>query len=152
MRKFEKVSKRQFKEDSEYSYDNIVLPTRATEHSAGYDFYSVFDFDLKPGEYIKIPTGIRIKLNSDEFLALYVRSSMGFKYNIRMCNQVGIIDSDYYDSDNEGHIWIKLKNEGEKVYSVKVGDKICQGIFQKFYLTDDDNTKEKRNGGLGSTN
>ena len=79
---------------------------------------------------------------------------MGFKYNVRMCNQVGVIDSDYYNnSDNEVHIWIKLKNEGDKVYVVKAGDAICQGIFLNYLMvTEENEIKSIRNGGLGSTN
>ena len=92
-------------------------------------------------------------MNEDEFLALLVRSSMGFKYNIRLCNQVGIVDSDYYNNpDNEGHMFIALKNEGEKIFTINKGDKYAQGIFQKYLLTDDDEATGSRTGGIGSTN
>ena len=108
---------------------------------------------MKPGDILKIPTGVKVCLNKDEYLGIYVRSSMGFKYNIRMCNQVGIIDSDYYNNpDNEGHIWICLKNEGDKNYVINVGDSFAQGIFTKYLVTDDDNASLVRVGGLGSTN
>ena len=91
-------------------------------------------------------------MNNDEFLAILVRSSMGFKYNIRLCNQVGIVDSDYYNNeDNEGHMFIALKNEGEKVFNVEKGDKYAQGIFLKYYLTDDDIAEGQRTGGFVST-
>lgn len=91
-------------------------------------------------------------MNSDDVLFLIDRSSMGFKYNVRMCNQVGVIDADYYNSDNEGHIWIKIQNEGDKDYSVKKGQAMIQGIFMKYLTVDDEEEiKTLRNGGIGST-
>lgn len=157
MRSFEKISFEQFKNDvcdDKLIYNKFKLPNRSTKNSAGYDFFSLFDFSLKPGEIMKIPTGIKVNMENNDVLFLVVRSSMGFKYNVRMCNQVGVIDSDYYNnSDNEGHIWIKLKNEGDKVYVVKAGDAICQGIFLNYLtVTNERDVKKIRNGGLGSTN
>ncbi len=156
MRKFEKISFEQFKRDISSDlelYNSYNLPKRSTKGSAGYDFESIVDFTLKPGEIKKIPLGIKASMNSDEVLFLIVRSSMGFKYNVRMCNQVGVIDSDYYNNlENEGHMFIKLENHGDKDYEVKKGDKIVQGIFVK-YLTVD-NEKEIntiRTSGIGST-
>ena len=103
---------------------------------------------------MKIPTGVKVNMNNDEVLMLFVRSSMGFKYNIRMCNQVGILDSDYYNnSSNEGHIWIKIQNEGDKEYIVKKGEAICQGVFTKFLTVDnEEEINNERKGGFGSTN
>ena len=154
-RKFEKISFEQFKKDvkdNQALYDSYNLPKRTTTYAAGYDFESLIDFDLNPGENIKIPLGIKVYMESDEVFLLLVRSSMGFKYNVRMCNQVGIIDADYVDNDeNEGHMWIKLYNEGEKVFSIKKGDRIAQGIFIKYLRTDDDLIGQPRKGGLGST-
>lgn len=156
MRKFEKISYEQFKKDISSDlelYNSYNLPKRSTKGSAGYDFESIMDFTLKPGEIKKIPLGIKASMNSDEVLFLIVRSSMGFKYNVRMCNQVGVIDSDYYGNvDNEGHIFIKLENHGDKDYVVKKGDKIIQGIFIK-YLTVDEEEKinNARTSGIGST-
>ena len=155
MRKFEKISEKEFEKllKEKCNYEDIKLPVRSTTHSAGYDFISPFDFELKPGETIKVPSGIKVAMNEDEFLALLVRSSMGFKYNIRLCNQVGIVDSDYYNNpDNEGHMFIALKNEGEKIFTINKGDKYAQGIFQKYLLTDDDEATGSRTGGIGSTN
>lgn len=104
---FEKISFKQFKIDIEDNldlYESYKMPMRSTKNSAGYDFFSIYDFILKPGEIKKIPTGIKFTMNSDEMLMLVVRSSMGFKYNVRMCNQIGIFESDYYNnSTNEGH-------------------------------------------------
>ena len=155
MRKFEKISEKEYEKvlKDKCSYTDIELPKRSTKHSAGYDFISPFSFKLNPGETIKVPSGIKVTMNDDEYLAILVRSSMGFKYNIRLCNQVGIIDSDYYNNpDNEGHMFIALKNEGEKVFEVEKGGKYAQGIFQKFLLTDDDEASGERSGGFGSTN
>lgn len=155
MRKFERISEKEYSKilKDKCDYSDILLPKRSTKNSAGYDFISPFSFELKPGETIKVPSGIKVSMNSDEFLAILVRSSMGFKYNIRLCNQVGIVDSDYYNnSDNEGHMFIALKNEGEKVFKVEKGEKYAQGIFQKFLITDDDEANGVRTGGFGSTN
>ena len=156
MRRFEKISEDQFRKDFtnfDTKYNEVKIPIRQTKYSAGYDFYIPFNVELIPGQTIKIPTGIKVQMNKDEFLGIYVRGSIGFKYNVRMCNQVGIIDEDYYNNrDNEGHIFIRLQNEGDDVVSFKKGDRIAQGIFQKYYIVDDDNVMEKRKGGFGSTN
>ena len=154
MRKFEKISEEQYNKDLKEmcSYDDIAIPTRSTKHSAGYDFKSPIDFVLNPGESKKVPTGIKVSMNEDEFLAIFVRSSMGFKYNIRLCNQVGIVDSDYYNNpDNEGHIFIKIQNEGTEVLTINKGDRFAQGIFMNFLITDDDMSFGDRTGGFGST-
>ena len=154
MRKFEKISALEFEKDIlDGKYEDLVLPRRSTKNSAGYDFISVIDINLKPGERKIIPTGIKVIMNENEFLALYIRSSLGFKYNIRMCNQVGIIDADYYgNSDNEGHIYVCLENEGKEEINIKKGDRFVQGIFTPFLITDDDTATETRWGGIGSTN
>ena len=153
-RYFEKVSFEQFKKDiidDINVYNTYSLPVRGSNNSCGYDFISICDIVISPGEIKKIPTGYKAKFLDDEFLMLVVRSSMGFKYNVRMCNQVGIIDSDYYNNiDNEGHIWVALQNEGNEDYIVKKGTAYLQGIFMKYYTCGDlvDNI---RDGGLGST-
>ena len=157
MRKFEKISFEQFKKDvkdDKKLYESYNLPKRSTKNAAGYDFYALYDYTLKPGEIMKIPTGIKVSMESDDVLFLIDRSSMGFKYNVRMCNQVGVIDADYYNnSNNEGHMWIRIQNEGDKDYVVKKGDAMIQGIFMKYLKTDDDiESKDIRNGGFGSTN
>lgn len=157
MRSFEKISFEQFKKDIKDDidlYNEYKLPSRATKYSAGYDFKAIEDFTIKPGEIKKIPTGYKVKMNTDELLGIYVRSGMGFKYNIRMCNQVGIIESDYYNnSNNEGHMWVALQNEGKEDFIVKKGDGYAQGIFSKFLTVDDESEIENvRAGGIGSTN
>ncbi len=134
------------------SYE-IQLPKRATKESAGYDFFSPFDFMIQPGEEIKIPTGVCVHMKPGEVLLMYPRSGHGFKYYCRMANTVGVIDSDYVESDNHGHIFVKLRNEGKKNMYVKVGEAFCQAIFMPFLLVDEDSfdNGENRNGGMGST-
>lgn len=132
-------------------YDEIKLPKRATVGSAGYDIYSPFNFELEPGESIKIPLGIRAEMNSSIALFIIPRSGLGFKYKFKLWNDTGLIDSDYFFSDNEGHIHAKFKNEGFLPLEIKRGDAICQGIFMNYLITDDDNADGIRNGGFGST-
>lgn len=156
MRCFEKISFEQFKKDVSDDgqlYDEIKLPQRSTKFSAGYDFYSLFDFVLKPNETKKIPLCVKIRMETDEMLMIVVRSSMGFKHNVRMCNQIGIFESDYYNNpSNEGHAWLRLQNEGTEDFIVKKGDAICQGIFTKFLTADnEEEIINERIGGLGST-
>lgn len=163
--KFHKVSEKNFidaltedfkqytKEDAKTVYDGIKLPKRATKGSAGYDFFAPFDFKLAPGETIKIPTGIRAEMEEDWVLKLYPRSGLGFKYRLQMNNTVGIIDSDYFYSDNEGHIFIKITNDTNegKTVEVAAGTGFAQGIFLEYGITVDDDADGVRNGGFGST-
>ena len=141
------------KEEIKEIYDQIKLPKRATRGSAGYDFFSPVDFELKPGETIKIPTGIRVFIESDWVLNIFPRSGLGFKFRLQMNNTVGIIDSDYFYSDNEGHIFVKLTNDTNegKTVSVAQGTGMVQGIFMQYGVTIDDDATEVRNGGFGST-
>ena len=159
--KFEKVSEKQFREgfldsfgyEVTSEYENLKLPKRATTGSAGYDFFSPIDFALAPGETIKIPTGIRSKIDDGWVLKIYPRSGLGFKFRLQLNNTVGIIDSDYYNSDNEGHIFIKITNDSNegKTVNIKAGEGFAQGIFLEYGITVDDDTEEIRNGGFGST-
>ena len=162
---FFKVSKDQFvnsvleefpqysRQDASDMYDSLKLPARATSGSAGYDFYAPFSFSLPAGSTIKIPTGIRAKMNEDYVLQIYPRSSLGFKYRLQLNNTVGIIDSDYFYSDNEGHIFIKMTNCSNESRTVEVnaGSGFAQGIFMEYGITVDDDAKGQRNGGFGST-
>ncbi|WP_461204299.1 dCTP deaminase/dUTPase family protein [Clostridium sp. DL1XJH146] len=161
VRGFEKISFKQFKNDidmceNDYNivYSNYSLPKRATDNSAGYDFYALFDIKLNKGESIIVPTGIKAYMLVDEWIGIYIRSSLGFKYNIRLKNQVGVVDSDYYNNKkNEGHIFIAIVNEGYKILEIKKGEAFAQAIFNKFLLIDNDIPKnELRVGGMGSTN
>lgn len=158
--RFEKVSKKEFSGawldsfgEKENVYNEIKLPKRATKGSAGYDFFSTLDFSLNPGESIKIPTGIRSYIEDGWVLKIYPRSGLGFKFRLQLNNTVGIIDSDYYNSDNEGHIFIKITNDSNegKVLSLAAGNGFAQGIFLPFGITEDDEVTEIRNGGFGST-
>ena len=157
MRGFEKISFEQFKKDildDNKVYKEYNLPKRSTKYSAGYDFSVISDYVIKPGEIVKIPTGIKSYMGEDEVLFIIIRSSLGFKYNARLCNQVGVIDKDYYNNENnEGHIWIALKNEGDKDIVLNKGDHFAQGIFMKYLTVDDEEEiKSTRTGGFGSTN
>ena len=157
MRYFEKVSLKELQKHlniSEEEYLNYELPKRSTNNSAGYDFRVIEDFVINPNEIRKIPTGIKANMESNEVLLLVVRSSLGAKYNLRLCNQVGIIDSDYYNNeDNEGHIFIVIKNEGTEIKHFKKGDKIVQGIFINYLtVTNEEEINNPRQGGFGSTN
>ena len=158
---FQKVSFKQFKSSFEdYSeeellkmYESLPLPKRATMGSAGYDFYAPFDIVLKPGETIKVPTGIRAKMDVDWVLKLYPRSGLGFKYRLQLNNTVGIIDSDYYNSSNEGHIFAKITNDSNegKTVEIKAHTGFMQGIFIEYGITIDDDASGIRDGGFGST-
>ena len=164
--KFYKVSFEQFKEGwtdtfgSEEEtriqeiYDGISLPARATKGSAGYDFFAPADFTLKPGETVKIPTGIRAEMEEEWVLKCYPRSGLGFKYRLQLNNTVGIIDSDYFYSDNEGHIFAKITNDTNegKTVEIPAGTGFMQGIFVEYGITVDDQAEGVRNGGFGSTN
>lgn len=132
-------------------YDHIKIPKRATSGSAGYDFFIPFDVRLGIGETAKIPTGIRVEMDPEWVLKCYPRSGLGFKYQFNLVNQTGIIDQDYFYSDNEGHIFVKVKNNGDKTININAGDKFIQGIFTEFGITVDDDIDNKRNGGFGST-
>lgn len=163
--KFHKVSKEQFikdwlgafegaaARDAEEIYEQITLPKRATAGSAGYDFYAPADIRLNPGETVKIPTGIRVEMEPEWVLKCYPRSGLGFKYRLQLNNTVGIIDSDYFYSDNEGHIQAKITNDSRegKRLEVAQGNGFMQGIFVEYGITVDDNVTEVRNGGFGST-
>lgn len=163
--KFEKVSFDQFFKDFRDCfpeaaeaeivniYASIKLPKRATAGSAGYDYFSPVVFSLRPGETIKIPTGIRAGMEEGWVLCNFPRSGQGFKFRLQLNNTVGIIDSDYYFSDNEGHIMSKLTNDSNegKVLNVNAGDGFMQGIFFPFGITEEDDTQDIRNGGFGST-
>lgn len=157
MRRFEKISLKEFIKDTgltEKEYNEVTLPHRATSNSAGYDFHILEETVLKPGEIKKIPTAIKVRMNQDEVLMIYIRSSLGFKYNLRLCNGTGIIDSDYYNNENnEGHIFIAIQNEGNSKLTIKAGDRFVQGIFIKYLTVDDEEiVNTNRTGGMGSTN
>lgn len=156
---FKVVSEKQYCDDlysllniSDDSYKNIKIPCRATIGSAGYDFYCPISITIKPGDSARIPTGIRCKIDDGYVLQIYPRSSLGFKYQMGLLNTVGIIDSDYYNADNEGHIIVGVINRGNKDLVINKGDRFVQGIFYKYYLASEQDNKQQRRGGFGSTN
>ena len=163
--KFEKVSFEQFEKDytetfgevkkslAKTIYEEIQLPKRATKGSAGYDFFSPIDIDLAPGETIRVPTGIRCQIEEGWVLKCYPRSGLGFKFRLQLNNTVGIIDSDYYEAKNEGHIFAKITNDSNEMKTVQLsaGEGFIQGIFVEYGITVDDDVNEQRIGGLGST-
>ena len=142
MRDFEKISFKQFCKDvnnDKNLYNTYKLPARDSKLTAGYDIYLLENLELKPKEIVKLPTGIKAYFQADEVLLIVLRSSMGFKYNIRLVNQLGVIDADYYNNkNNEGHIFIKIQNEGKEIIRLKAGEAIAQGIFFKYLITKSD--------------
>ncbi|MBR4224224.1 MAG: deoxyuridine 5'-triphosphate nucleotidohydrolase [Oscillospiraceae bacterium] len=133
--------------------EEVPLPRRATSGSAGYDFFAPYDIDLAPMETAVVPTGIRCRIDEGWFLMIAPRSGLGCKYRLSLDNTVGIIDSDYYHSDNEGHIIIKMTNcttEGKTIH-IPAGTAFAQGIFLPYGITCDDDVTDMRNGGFGST-
>lgn len=150
--KFYKVSETEFlKSGKKEIFDEIILPKRATKGSAGYDFFAPEAFTLAPKATVKIATGIRAKINDGWVLAVFPRSGLGFKYRLTLDNTVGIIDSDYFNAENEGHIFIKMTNCGDKELTVEKGKAFAQGVFLPFGITFDDECETMRVGGFGST-
>ena len=134
-------------------YDGIELPRRGTPYSAGYDIRTPFALTLPAGASMTVPTGLRVKMAEDMWLGIYIRSSLGFKYNVRLKNSVAVIDADYYGADNEGRLKVGIYNGGDRELVLAAGDAFAQGILQKYYLTeDDDPVRKRRTGGFGSTN
>ena len=154
---FMPVSRAQFEKDWEFQlpnpYDGLKMPRRATAGSAGYDIYAPLDFTLEPGQSIKIPTGVRAKIDEGWVLVILPRSGQGFKFRVQLYNTAGVIDSDYFGAANEGHIFVKLINANRegKTLSVKKGEAFAQGIFLPFGITVDDEADAVRTGGFGST-
>ena len=155
---FQKVSPERFAADwrgtfreIEPPYDAVALPRRATAGSAGYDFIAPVSFELLPGDTLSIPTGIRARIDPDWALFLFPRSGLGFKYRLQLNNTVGIVDSDYYGALNEGHIFIRLHNAGERPLRVNRGEAFAQGVFLPYGVTLDDDASAQRTGGFGST-
>ena len=150
--KFEKVTFENFKEHgTRETYDGVKLPRRATTKSAGYDFFAPTKLTIAPNQTVTVATGVRALMPDNWCLLILPRSGLGFKYKLRLNNTVGVIDADYSDSDNQGHIFIRMTNESDKPLEIDRGAAFAQGIFVQYLLTEDDDTTEQRNGGLGST-
>lgn len=136
-----------------FPHIEIKLPTRATKFSAGYDICTPTDITIPSKGSVKIKTDIKARVKEDEVLLLFVRSSVGIKKNVVLMNGTGVIDADYYSNpDNDGNIMLALYNYGEETAIFKAGDRICQGIFVKYDIVEDDNVAAERVGGIGSTN
>jgi len=135
-------------------YDDIVLPFRKTNYSAGYDIFSTVSITLEPNMSATVPLGWKVYMQPNEYLAIVPRSGLGFKYYTRLANTIGIIDYDYFNNEtNEGHCFMKLRNEGDVILHINRGDGIAQAIFMNYLLADDDNYNKgfERKGGLGHT-
>ena len=145
---FMKISK---STKNEAFYDDIILPKRATSGSAGYDFFIPYDLTINPNESVKIETIVRFKIDKEYVLMIFPRSSLGFKYKLQLDNTVGVVDSDYFNADNEGHIIVALTNWSDKKLELKKNDRFAQGVFLKFGITIDDDVNSIRTGGYGST-
>lgn len=150
--KFEKVSYVQYSSyGDKTTYEALKLPRRATAASAGYDFFAPTELTIAPKQTVTVATGIRALMPSDWCLMIFPRSGLGFKYKLKLDNTVGIIDADYSNSDNEGHIFVRMTNESDKPLTIPQGSAFAQGVFTHYLLTEDDDVTDKRNGGLGST-
>ena len=146
MRGFEKIT-------SQQNNDHVHLPKRQTAHAAGYDIHTPEEVTIGPHAIAKIHTGIKAHMQEDEVLQLYIRSSMGIKRHLVLANQVGVIDSDYYNNpSNEGEIIIALRNTSNEAVLLPAGERIAQGVFMKFLKANDDEASASRSGGIGSTN
>ena len=151
---FEHISEAQYRKDAlpdSMELNKIPTPRRATPGSAGYDFYSPVNVTIPAGGAVTVPTGMRCRISDGWVLVLFPRSSLGFKYNIRLANTAGVIDSDYYKAQNEGHIMVRLVNGGTEPFGLKQGERFCQGIFLPYGTAEEENVTEERRGGFGST-
>ena len=154
--KFFRVSEKQYASAMEgreqpLPLAEIPLPRRATAGSAGYDFVSPLDIRIPPEEDVLIPTGIRARMEPGWVLMLFPRSSLGFKHDVRLSNTVGIIDSDYYFAENEGHILVRLRNPLNREVRIGRGERFCQGVFLPYGTAEEEENLAQRRGGMGST-
>lgn len=146
IRGFEKIAK--------YAEVDFPLPERKTELSAGYDFCLPEEVTLEPGKLQLVPTGVKAYMQAGEWLGMHIRSSMAVKKHLMLVNNVGIIDADYYNNeDNEGHIMLALLNMGQEKVVLPKGERVAQGIFYTYLTADGDEkiAKSVRGGGFGST-
>ena len=134
------------------AYPNATLPKRSTRGSAGYDFECVVDTICPAHKITLIPTGIKAQIDSGYYLQLAVRSSTPKKKGLILANGIGIIDEDYYNNpDNEGHIMFQVYNITDDDVVISAGERIGQGVFIKYVITDNDMAEGLRTGGFGST-
>lgn len=149
--KFYKVSVERFSADGGKNYNGITLPQRATTGSAGYDFFAPEKITVEKGGEYSVASGIRCNIAQGYVLVIVPKSGLGIKKGLAIKNTVGIIDSDYFGADNEGHIIVCLVNNGKEPIEIAEGKAYAQGIFLPFGITEDDAVSAVRNGGFGST-
>ena len=157
--KFEKVSYKEFKKHTDSAmhcgadeYDNIMMPQRQTKGSAGYDIASPVNITIPGGCKRIIPSGLKVRIDPEWCMELLIRSHMGINKDIELITGTSLIDSDYYNNDkNEGHIMIPLRNKSTRPVFIAAGERIVQGLFTIYGITEDDNAKGQRSGGIGST-
>ena len=139
-----------------FENSGINIPERKTKYSAGYDIEAAEDCIIPSFEKGQKPTlvktGLKVYMQDDEVFMLYNRSSNPGKKGLILANSVGVIDKDYYgNSDNDGHVMFAFYNIKSEPVEIKKGDIVGQGIFQKYFITDDDAADGERTGGFGST-
>ncbi len=154
--KFEFVSRERFAADCSgisQKACELKLPLRATSGSAGYDLITPFDIALAPGESMRVPTGLRCRMEKGWVMLIFPRSGLGFRYRMQLDNTVGVVDEDYYGADNEGHIIVQVTNDSRsgKELEIEAGKAFAQAVFLPYGITTDDEASARRTGGLGST-
>ncbi len=147
---WKKVSEKQFAADGGVDYQNISLPKRATDGSAGYDLFAADLYVFAPHQQIAVASGVRCQMRRNFVMFVLPKSGLGVKYNLRLANTVGVVDSDYYGAKNEGHLLVHLIN-GDKPLTIDKGQAYAQAVFLKFYKAKEQRPKDKRLGGFGST-
>ena len=146
------MKQRGFEIVSYYQEKNIILPSRKTKFSAGYDIATAENIILLPQQVTLIPTGIKANMQTDEYLGVHIRSSIAIKQKLTLINNVGVIDADYYNNvENEGHIMIPVYNYNQSSVTIEKDTRIAQGIFYRYLLASDDKAENIRIGGIGST-
>ena len=154
--RFDHIREAQFRQDAAHLSNplplhEIPLPVRATAGSAGYDFICPAEVTLAPGESIVIPTGVRAFMEPGWVLLIFPRSGLGFKHHLCLANTTGVIDSDYVNAPNGGHIMIKIVNGSDHAFTLGRGERFCQGVFVPYGLAEETARPGNRSGGLGST-
>lgn len=150
--RIEEIQMRKFEVAKGFEKERVTLPQRATSRSAGYDLRALEGASIAPGETHLFKTGLKAAMEEDEVLLIFPRSSLAVKKGLRLSNSVAVIDADYYGNpDNDGHIMISLFNFSQETQVIEAGDRIAQGVFVKYEVTDDDHVNGSRQGGFGST-
>lgn len=149
MRRFERVK------DEHRVYPDVLIqkPSRSSQYSAGYDFRLPIEITLEPGEKQLIFSDIKAYMEPDEMLKLYPRSGLSTKKGIILANIVAVIDADYVDNEtNDGNIGLCLWNTSSETVRLEAGERVCQGIFEKYYtVMDEEGELQARQGGFGSS-